>query len=173
MNLLAQVLQQYPAEILVWCCFSLLLGGVVKGIVGVGLPMIAVPLMSFVLPAYVAAALVVLPVFPANIVQVRAGGPLLPKIKRFWPLTVGIVCGTFASAPILIAADPEVLQFIVACMVGLYALQRLGKRDFIIKPQQERRVGSGNGFIYRWHWWYHHVNRAFGHGLHGGAENAA
>lgn len=141
MELIANVFQQYPNDVILWCCFALLLGGAVKGVVGVGLPMIAVPLMSFVLPAYVAAALLVLPVFPANIVQARAGGSIWQKIKRFWPLTIGIAAGTFASAPLLIAANPKVLQFIVACLVGLYALQRIRKRDITIKPERERTAG--------------------------------
>ncbi len=137
----------YSTEVILWCGAALLLGGLVKGIVGVGLPMIAVPLMSFVLPPYVAAALVVLPVFPANILQVRAGGALGSKIKRFWPLTLGIVCGTFAGAPILIAANPKVLQFIVACLVGLYVVQRLFRREFVIRPQHEKRTSLAAGFF--------------------------
>jgi len=141
------MLSEYPGEVMLWCAFALFLGGFVKGVVGVGLPMISVPLMSFVLPAYVAAALVVLPVFPANIVQLRAGGTLGEKLQRFWPVSLGIAIGTFASAPFIIAADPKTLQFIVACIVSLYALQRLSKRDFSIKPDHEKPIGLGAGLF--------------------------
>jgi len=144
---MSAMLSEYPAEVVLWCAVALFLGGFVKGVVGVGLPMISVPLMSFVLPAYVAAALVVLPVFPANIVQLRAGGTLGEKLKRFWPISVGIAVGTFTSAPFIIAADPKTLQFIVACIVSLYALQRLSKREFSIKPEHERPVGLGAGLV--------------------------
>lgn len=141
------VLAEYSHAVILWCAFALFLGGFVKGVVGVGLPMISVPLMSFVLPAYVAAALIVLPVFPANIVQVRSGGPLGEKIRRFWPVSLGIAAGTFASAPFIIAADPKVLSLLVACIVSLYALQRLRKRDFSIKARHERLVGLGAGLF--------------------------
>ncbi len=141
------LLSEYSSHTLVWCGFALLLGGFVKGVVGVGLPMIAVPLMSFVVPAWVAAAVVILPVIPTNLIQIRTGGPLIEKIKRFWPVTLGIAVGTFASAPFLIAADPRLLQFIVASIVTLYALQRIFHRDISIAPKYERSAGLGMGLF--------------------------
>ncbi len=143
--MVADVFATYSTNVIMWCFVALVLGGFVKGVVGVGLPMISVPLMSFVVPPYVAAALVVLPVFPANIIQIRAGGPLLTKIKRFWPISAGIAIGTFASAPFLIAANPRVLQFIVACIVALYALQRFRKHQLSIKPRYEMPLGLASG----------------------------
>jgi len=144
---MSTMLSEYPGEIVLWCAFALFLGGFVKGVVGVGLPIISVPLMSFVLPAYVAAALIVLPVFPANVVQLQAGGTLLEKIRRFWPVSLGIAVGTVTSAPFIIAADARTLQFIVACIVMLYALQRLSKREFSIQPVYEKPIGLGAGLF--------------------------
>lgn len=141
------MLSEYSADVILWCAIALFTGGFVKGVVGVGLPMIAVPLMSFVVPAYVAAALIVLPVFPANLVQVRTGGPLAQKIKRFWPISMGIAIGTFLSAPFIINADPKALQLLVACIVSLYAVQRIAKRDFSIKPDREKMIGIGSGLF--------------------------
>lgn len=141
-----EVFATYSTEVIAWCAFALAMGGFVKGVMGVGLPMISVPLMSFVVPPYVAAALVVLPVFPANVIQVQAGGPFIDKVKRFWPISAGIAIGTFLSAPYLIAADPRVLQLIVACLVTLYAVQRLRKNSLFIKSEHEMPVGLLSGF---------------------------
>ena len=132
---------------MLWCGFALLLGGWVKGVMGVGLPMIAVPLMSFVLPPYVAAALVVLPVFPANIVQLRAGGSVRQKFARFWPLICGVVAGVFLGAPILLAANQQVLQIIVASIVGFYVLTRIRNHAFVIKPEVEKPAGMAFGLL--------------------------
>lgn len=114
---------------------------------GVGLPMIAVPLMSFVLPPYVAAALVVLPVFPANIVQLRTGGSLRQKFTRFWPLIAGVVSGVFIGAPFLLAANLQVLQFIVASIVALYALTRIRDTAYVIRPDHEKSAGLTFGLL--------------------------
>ena len=141
MDALLQTGQVYPATVIAWCTLALLLGGWVKGVMGVGLPMIAVPLMTFGLPPYVAAALVVLPVFPANFIQLRAGGSLRGKVARFWPLTLGIVVGTFAGAPVLLEADQQMLQWLVAAIVGCYALQRMSRYALTIKPAAEKPAG--------------------------------
>jgi len=146
MQWVTEVFATYPTEVIAWCGIALFVGGFVKGVLGVGLPMVSVPLMSFMVAPYVAAALVVLPVFPANIIQLQSGGPLLTKIKRFWPISLGIAVGTFISAPYLIAADPRVLQFIVASISGLYALQRIRKQNIFIKPAREKPVGLLWGF---------------------------
>lgn len=114
---------------------------------GVGLPMIAVPLMSFVLPPYVAAALVVLPVFPANIVQLRTGGSIQQKFARFWPLISGIVAGVFLGAPVLLAANQQLLQFIVASIVGLYVLTRTRDYAIVIRPETEKPAGLAFGLL--------------------------
>ena len=87
-------------EVIVWCAAALTLGGFVKGVMGVGVPMVAVPLMSLFIPAHYAAAMVVLPVIPANLIQLRAGGKLQDKWKRFWPLIIAISVGTVIGGAI-------------------------------------------------------------------------
>jgi len=49
---------------------SFCVGGVVKGAIGVGLPMLAVPMMSLVMPTPQAMALVAVPVVGSNLWQV-------------------------------------------------------------------------------------------------------
>ncbi|MGI9335384.1 MAG: sulfite exporter TauE/SafE family protein [Gammaproteobacteria bacterium] len=131
--------------IALWCGFALALGGFVKGIVGVGVPMIAVPMMSLFIPPHYAAALVVLPVIPANIVQMRAGGPLRERARRFWPLMAALGLGTCAGGWWFVSADPRIVQFVVGLLVCGFVVHRLNNPSFSIPAHLEGRVGLAVG----------------------------
>ncbi|MGB1612514.1 MAG: hypothetical protein ACPHCM_03420, partial [Arenicellales bacterium] len=51
--------------IIVWCGFALFCGGLIKGTLGVGTPLLTVPLMALVVPAQTAVVLMAIPVVVA------------------------------------------------------------------------------------------------------------
>ena len=56
------------------CALAILLGGLVKGTLGVGLPLLAVPLMSLMIGSTHAIALVAVPVLAHRAAASRAAG---------------------------------------------------------------------------------------------------
>jgi len=68
------------------CTAAILGGGLIKGTLGVGLPLFAVPVMSLFISSTQAIALVSVPVLVSNIWQVWQEGSLKTSLKRFWPL---------------------------------------------------------------------------------------
>lgn len=62
---------------------AFVLGGLVKGTLGVGLPLVVVPLLSLVLPSPTAIALVSVPVVASNILQVWQASPGSRQVRRF------------------------------------------------------------------------------------------
>ena len=138
---------EISTEVLAWCAFALLLGGMVKGVVGVGVPMIAVPLMSLAIPAHYAAALVILPVIPANLIQMRAGGPLRDKVVRFWPLVLGLSVGTVIGGWWFTRADPGLIQLTLGLIVCVFLFVRLSRPNIAIAARWERRMGLGVGLF--------------------------
>ena len=64
----------------------LLLGGLAKGVLGVGLPMITVPLLSTFILVPEAVALMYVPVLVTNIWQAFQGGYFRTALGRFWPI---------------------------------------------------------------------------------------
>ena len=136
-----------PIQLLIWLVGALALGGLVKGVVGVGIPMVAVPLMSLVIPAHHAAALVLLPVIPANIVQMQAGGSLRGKVIRFAPLVIGISVGTVAGGWWFTRGDPRAIQFVIGVIVAGFVVVRLTSPNLAIPPRLERSLGLGVGVV--------------------------
>ncbi|WP_437214351.1 sulfite exporter TauE/SafE family protein [Pectobacterium sp. LFLA-215] len=74
-----------------------LLAGVVKGVIGLGLPTIAMGLLTLVMPAASAAGLLIVPSLVTNIWQLACGPAFMSLIQRFWTLFAGIIIGTLWS----------------------------------------------------------------------------
>ena len=69
---------------------TFLLAGLVKGVVGMGLPPVAIGIMALAMPPAQAAALVLVPAFVTNIWQMAPGRNLILIVRRLWPLLVCI-----------------------------------------------------------------------------------
>ena len=77
-----------------------LLAGFVKGVTGLGLPMISLGLLSLVMTPAQAAALVVAPSMVTNVWQLFEGPALRPLVRRLWPMLLAVWVGT--AAPFLV-----------------------------------------------------------------------
>ena len=65
--------------------FAFVLAGFVKGVLGQGLPTVAIGVLSLVMSPGEGAALVVIPALLTNIFQGWCGPSLMPLIRRLWP----------------------------------------------------------------------------------------
>lgn len=89
------------AGLLGWVALTFLLAGIVKGVSGMGLPTLAMALLSLRLPAASAAALMLMPALLTNIAQCM-GPHAAVLLRRLWPLWAALVLGTlFAPVPSL------------------------------------------------------------------------
>ena len=76
------------------------LAGFVKGVIGLGLPTVAMGLLALLMTPAQAAALLVVPSFLTNVWQAM-GPELIPLVRRLWPMLLGICAG--ACSPPLAA----------------------------------------------------------------------
>jgi uncharacterized membrane protein YfcA len=110
--------------IAILCIF--LLAGFVKGVTGLGLPTVAVGLLSLMMTPLEAAALVILPSLVTNVWQMLAGPALAALLRRLWPMMAAICLGTWLAAPLAQGIDPRLAVVLLgACLVG-YGLFGLG-----------------------------------------------
>ncbi len=73
--------------------FTFLLAGLVKGIVGMGLPTVAMGLLSLALPPAEAAAILIVPSLVTNVWQLLAGPACGALMRRLWSMMAGVVAG--------------------------------------------------------------------------------
>lgn len=95
-----------------WLLFAvaLLTGGLVKGALGVGLPLVAVPLLSLGMPPHLAIALLVVPVLASNFWQAVEGGRLVPSLQRFGGLIAAQFLATVLTVRMTLALSASQLS---------------------------------------------------------------
>jgi hypothetical protein len=126
-------------------------GGAVKGILGIGLPMVAVSIMATVVPVTSAVAVVFLPMILSNLWQAYAEGYHQVAFRRFWPLLIGLAAGTLIGSQVLVRADPDkVILFLGLVVIGFCASSLFQERFRVPaawEPWLAPLVGLGAGFV--------------------------
>ena len=133
------MLAEYGLWIVAWCFFALCCGGFIKGALGVGTPLLTVPMMAQVLPPQMAIAIMAVPVVVANLWQFAQAERSTAVVARFWPTLVAILIGTWIGVKILSEIDEKTLLVLVGVAVIAFALLqgsrlRLYLPDRLVKP---------------------------------------
>lgn len=123
---------------------AVLLGCFVKGALGFGLPLIATPIMMFVLPLPAIVTILVLPITAANFYQIWLNRVHWRILKRFWPLISASTIIMLFGAPLMVFLDGNLLGILLGLMIFLHALfselplPRLQTR--FLTPESMRRL---------------------------------
>jgi uncharacterized membrane protein YfcA len=100
-------------------------GGLVKGVVGMGLPLTSIALMTTVLDLRLAVPLLVVPILATNIMQAFRGGRFLALLRRYWPMVVTAAIGVWAGAAMLYRIELSYLLITLGVVVAAYSLINL------------------------------------------------
>ena len=126
-------------------------GGVVKGVTGVGLPLVLVPLATQFVPVPVAVALVSVSMVVTNIVQSLEGGHSGKAVRSLLPILFPLVIGAIIGTHLLISIDQRRLHLIVGVSFLLLAILLLLLPRVRISRQTARWsgpfVGLGAGVL--------------------------
>jgi uncharacterized membrane protein YfcA len=115
-------------------------GGLVKGTTGIGLPMVAMPIMVLAVDVPTAVALMTFPILASNLVQGMQGGRWKAVIRRFWPISLVQPLGMVAGAMILAWADQRILTGILGGMVVFFVVAVQFQPNWHISPAKERFI---------------------------------
>jgi len=130
---------------------AVLAGALVKGVTGIGLPMVAVPLMVQVMPVPTAIALLAVPVLSSNLFQLNDRAEVLHAGRRFWSLLLVMVVAVVIGALLLISLDPRLLEILMGALVIALALFYMAKPEIDIPAGHERiaspLVGLAGGLL--------------------------
>jgi uncharacterized membrane protein YfcA len=126
------------------------LAGVVKGVVGLGLPTIAMALLASLMAPAQAAALLVVPSLLTNLAQIRPahGRPwstLAPLLRRLATMQAGVCLGTLAGAWLLGAPAGAWAMASLGVALIAYAAWGLAGAQLSVRPGTERWLGPLTG----------------------------
>jgi len=147
MNTLITYYQHLGWALSLLVMMTFLLAGTVKGMIGLGLPTVAMGMLGLALAPAQAAALLIIPSIVTNTWQLAAGGQLRVLIKRLWPMQLGIFVGTGLGVLWLsIEGGSWVVRALGAALL-LYALSGLFLPTLRVAPSAERWLGPVCGLI--------------------------
>jgi uncharacterized membrane protein YfcA len=127
------------------------LAGLVKGVIGLGLPTISMGLLALLMPPAEAAALLIVPSLVTNVWQMLAGPGLVPLWRRLWPTMLGVCAGTWAGAGLMTGTDGlghgQLGMALLGLALAAYALTGLTSLRLTLGAAAEPWLGLPVGAI--------------------------
>ncbi|MFN3655955.1 MAG: sulfite exporter TauE/SafE family protein [Pseudolabrys sp.] len=120
---------------------AFLLAGLVKGVIGLGLPTVAIGLLGLLMTPAQAAAILIVPSLVTNVWQAVAGGGVLALARRMWALLTGICIGTFIGAAWLPSGSSGEASRWLGVALAAYAGLGLFNVHFSVPPRAEGWIG--------------------------------
>ena len=120
---------------------AFMLAGFVKGVIGLGLPTVAIGLLGLLMSPAQAAAILLVPSLATNIWQFVVGGELLALVRRMWPMLAGICIGTFIGAALLPRSNGGQASMWLGLALVAYAGLGLINIHFKAPPRAEVWLG--------------------------------
>src|SRR6516165_6461555 len=105
------------ASIIAAVVCSLIVAGFLKGIIGVGMPVVALPLLSLFIDIKSAAMLLSMPLIFSNLPQALEGGKTKRCLMQLMPVILGMIPGLFLGVRVLLALDANVAKIIAGLVL--------------------------------------------------------
>ncbi len=124
---------------------TFLLAGAVKGVIGLGLPTIAVGLLSLAMTPAEAAALLIVPSVVTNLWQLAAGPSFVALAWRLWPMMLGVCGGTWLGSGLLTGAGTVLSVTALGVALAIYSILGLATVRLRVLPRMEPWLGPPVG----------------------------
>lgn len=126
---------------------AFLLGGLVKGGLGFGLPLATISILPLLIPIEAALALnaVILPI--SNVGQFVGERAMRETFGRFWPMVLGLFIGIPAGAAFVKYVDDAVLMTALGVFVVLFSLFAVFTPSYRIPETVQRRIAAWVGML--------------------------
>ncbi|WP_223502859.1 sulfite exporter TauE/SafE family protein [Pseudomonas sp. BF-R-24] len=147
MNTLSAFYQHLGLALSLLVIGTFVLAGMIKGVIGLGLPTVAMGLLGLAMAPTQAAALLIIPATLTNIWQLAFGGHLSELAKRLWPMLLAIFIGTGAGTLwVGMSGGHWVVRGLGAALL-LYALSGLFLPTVRVGRRSERWLGPLCGVL--------------------------
>ncbi|WP_425405765.1 sulfite exporter TauE/SafE family protein [Hwanghaeella sp.] len=130
---------------------TFLLAGMVKGVIGLGLPTVSLAVLTAVLDLPTAMALLLVPSFATNLWQASLGGNAGILLRRLWPFLLTATATIWIGAVGLAHFDLSVSSALLGLLLIVYAGTSLAGFRLSVRAAQEAwfspLFGSINGIL--------------------------
>jgi len=92
---------------------ALVVGGVVKGVVALGLPMVSIAILLNFFPPLTVLGILVMPIMVTNLWQSARLGSMMTPWKRFWPMILTGLVFLFIGANLIVGMETDVLFMVL------------------------------------------------------------
>ena len=125
---------------------AVMAGGLIKGTIGFGMPMVALPLIAFAVPVTTAMILLCAPIFLTNFLQIKFKQGI--SSYRFLPMFLFLVFGLIIGARLILEINLNTITQIIAILIIFAAvINCFGfKINQNINKKRERIITSFIGF---------------------------
>ncbi|HEX9495091.1 MAG TPA: sulfite exporter TauE/SafE family protein [Candidatus Limnocylindria bacterium] len=126
---------------------GLAFAGFAKGITGMGLPLVATPILAGVFGPKAAVVIVTIPIFAANSLLLLQGWRRLDVLRGIAPIILASAIGTAVGVNLLALLDQRTFAILIAVMVVIFLLR--GDRLIGDDPgaRRARILGPAVGFV--------------------------
>jgi uncharacterized membrane protein YfcA len=130
---------------------TFLLAGMVKGVIGLGLPAVALAVLTVAFDLPSAMSLLLVPSFVTNLWQALAGGHGKAIVLRLWPFLVTATVTVWVGAQALTRMDVSLLTALLGALLVTYSTVNLRGFQLTIPARHETwvgvLVGTANGVL--------------------------
>ena len=131
--------------IIIIIILAVLAGGLVKGTLGFGMPMVALPIIAFIIPPTTAMILLCAPIFLTNFLQIKFRQCV--SSYRFLPMFLCLIIGLIIGARLILEIDVKTITQIIAVSIIFAALVNcFGIKIKNINKNHENTITSLIGF---------------------------
>lgn len=121
------------------------IAGSVKGVIGLGLPTVAMGVLGTVMVPAEAAALLLIPSALTNVWQMLSGARLAPLLRRLWPMMAAVCAGSLWGSGLISGNSGWYATVALGAALGLYAALGLSGKRFHVPSRHEKWLGPTIG----------------------------
>lgn len=135
------------AASIAWIALIFILAGMVKGVVGMGLPTVAMGLLGLGMPPAEAAGILVVPSLVTNIWQLVSGPRFLYLARRLATMMAGVCLGTALGIGFLVTGTSRLPSAALGIVLAVYGLAGLLGPRFCVSATAEKWLSPIVGLV--------------------------
>lgn len=136
--------QPYSYYIIIGVAF--LMAGFVKGIIGMGLPTVAMGLLGLIMTPARGAAILIIPSIITNTWQLLAGPAFIQLFKRLWVFILFICLGIWSGYGLMSPGNADFATTALGVVLAIYGLLGIFRLQLSFSPSAEKWLSPVMGF---------------------------